>query len=161
MGALLLLASAGGLRAADAVSREDKEFLKNASELGVTEVELGKIATAKATLPELKALGAKLVADHSEGNAELTQLAAAKAVELKMEPTANQKQMLASFHAKSGAEFDKELMEHIMKDHEKGIRMLTHAAETADDPEIRAFAAKQIPIMQEHHAMAGGKAETE
>ena len=39
LGALSIAAS---VIAADAISREDKEFLKNAAELGVTEVELGQ-----------------------------------------------------------------------------------------------------------------------
>jgi len=72
----LTLASTG--LAADDISREDKEFLKNAGELGMTEVQLGQLAVAKATDPELKALGARLVADHSASNEELVALALQK-----------------------------------------------------------------------------------
>jgi putative membrane protein len=142
--------------AADAVSREDKEFLKNASELGLTEVELGKLAVSKATSPELKALGAKLVADHTKSNQELVALAATKGVELKLEPTSAQKQMLGEFELKKGAEFDKELMEHIKDDHEKALRTFADAMADTKDPAIRAFAQKTIASMNEHYQMAGG-----
>ena len=145
--------------AADALSREDKEFLKNAGELGVTEVELGKLAVAKATSPELKALGARLVADHTKSNQELVALAKAKGVEMTVEPTAVQKKMLADFEAKSGAEFDKELMEHVRKDHEKGIHTFADAAADSKDADIKAFAVKNVAVMKEHHKMAGGTAE--
>ena len=145
--------------AADAISREDKEFLKNAGELGMTEVLLGNLAVEKATSPELKALGARLVEDHTKSNQELVALALKKGVELTMEPTAAQKTMLAAFKEKSGAEFDKELMEHVRKDHEKGIHTFTDAAEDSKDMDIKAFALKNVGVMQQHHAMAGGAAE--
>ena len=145
--------------AADAISREDKEFLKNAAELGVTEVELGKLAVATATSADLKALGARLVADHTASNQELLALAKAKGVEMSMEPTAAQKKMLAAFETKSGTEFDKELMEHVRKDHEKGIHTFADAAADSKDADIKAFAVKHIAAMKEHHTMAGGTAE--
>lgn len=145
--------------AADAISREDKEFLKNAGELGVTEVQLGTLAVEKATSPELKALGARLVADHTKSNQELVAIAKAKGVEMTLEPTVAQKKMIAEFKAKSGAEFDKELMEHVRKDHEKGIHTFADAAADSKDADIKAFAAKNIAVMKEHHTMAGGTAE--
>jgi putative membrane protein len=158
LGALTLATT--GL-AADDVSREDKEFLKNASELGITEVELGKLAVAKATDPELKALGARLVADCSASNEELVALALKKGVELNLEPTATQKQMLAAFETKTGAEFDKELMEHVRKDHDKGLRLFADAAADTKDADIKAFALQNVSIMKEHYKMAGGTVSVE
>jgi putative membrane protein len=154
--AALTLATSG--LAADTLSREDKEFLKNAGELGMTEVVLGNLAVEKATSPELKALGARLVADHTVSNEELVALAVKKGVQMTLEPTAVQKKMLANFKDKSGAEFDKELMEHVRKDHEKGLHAFTDAAEDSKDPDIKAFAMKNIAVMQQHHLMSGGGA---
>src|SRR5687767_10975407 len=59
----------------DAVTKEDKEFLKNASELGLTEQQLGKLAAEKAGSAEVKALGKKLASDHQKSNADLEKLA--------------------------------------------------------------------------------------
>ena len=154
--AAIILATTG--LAADALSREDKEFLKNAGELGITEVVLGNLAVERATSPELKALGARLVADHTKSNEELVALAVKKGVEMTLEPTGAQKKMLANFKDKSGAEFDKELMEHVRKDHEKGLHAFTDAAEDSKDPDIKAFAMKNIAVMQQHHLLSGGGA---
>ncbi|MDQ6860704.1 MAG: DUF4142 domain-containing protein [Verrucomicrobiota bacterium] len=156
--AIAALGSATIGLAADAISHGDKEFLKDASELGLTEVQLGKMAAEKGTSPDIKALGAKMMADHNKSNAELIQIAAAKRVELGMDETAAQKKMLASFEGKTGAEFDKEFREHAVKDHQKAIKTFTHAAETSPDADIKAFAAKNLPILQEHLAMASGTA---
>lgn len=154
--AALALATTG--IAADAISREDKEFLKNAAEVGVTEVQLGTLAVEKATSPELKALGARLVADHTASNEELVAIAKAKGVEMTLEPTAVQKKMLADFKAKAGAEFDKELMEHVRKDHEKGLRTFADAAADSKDADIKAFAMKNVAVMKEHHQLSTGAA---
>ena len=152
--AALALATTG--IAADAISREDKEFLKNAGEVGMLEVQLGTLAVEKATSPELKALGARLVADHTASNEELVAIAKAKGVEMTLEPTAVQKKMLADFRAKSGAEFDKELMEHVRKDHEKAIHTFADAAADSKDADIKAFAVKNVGVMKQHHTLAGG-----
>jgi putative membrane protein len=145
--------------AADAISREDKEFLKNAGELGMTEVLLGQLAVEKATTPELKLLGARLVEDHTKSNQELVALAVKKGVEMTLEPTGAQKKMLANFKDKSGAEFDKELMEHVRKDHEKGLHQFIDAAQDSKDMDIKTFALKNVGVMEQHHTMAGGKGD--
>jgi len=156
--AIAALGSATIGLAADAISHGEKEFLKNASELGLTEVQMGKLATESATSPDLKALGAKMMADHNVANSELIKLAAAKGVELGMDETASQKAMVASFEGKTGAAFDKEFREHAVKDHAKAIKMFTEAAKDSKDPDVKAFATKNLPILQEHLAMANGTA---
>ena len=145
---------------ADDISREDKEFIKNAGELGLTEVQIGQLAAKNATSPELQALGAKLVADHTASNDELVKLAVSKNVQLTMEPTSAQKQMLAKFEAKT-ARFDKEMMEHIRKDSEKGLRTYADAAADSKDADIKAFAVKTVSSLTEHYKMAGGKVKQE
>jgi putative membrane protein len=159
--ALAALVSAVTAFAADDVSREDKEFLKNASELGMTQIQLGQLAVQKATSPELKALGGMLVAHHGKSNQDLVLLAQKKGVELKMEPTRAQKQMLGQFELKTGAEFDKELMEHVRKDHEKALRTFADAAADSKDADIKAFAVANVAPMREHYKMAGGKVVAE
>lgn len=156
LAAVLAIGATNCLAQDDALTREDKEFLKNASEIGITEVELGKLAEQKGG-PEVKKLGAMLVADHSKSNQELATLAKSKKVELKMEPAATQKQMLSAFEGKSGAEFDKEFKEHVTKDHEKAIKTFQDAAKDAKDPDVKAFATKNLKGLQAHHSAAGGQ----
>jgi putative membrane protein len=138
----------------DALTKQDKEFLKKASELGMTETELGKLATQRGSSAEVKALGKKLAADHAKANADLEKLAKSKKVELKMDETLAQKQMISSFEKKSGAEFDKEFKEHVAKDHEKAIKTFSDAAKDTKDPDVKAFAEKNLESLKEHHSAA-------
>jgi predicted outer membrane protein len=50
------------------LSRQDKQFVAEAAEGGMTEVELSKIAEKSAN-PEVKRFGERMVQDHSAANA--------------------------------------------------------------------------------------------
>lgn len=157
LGAMALAPLDQVLAQTDAVTKEDKEFFKNAGELNMTEVSLGQLAQEKAFSPEVKALGATLVADHTAMTTDLTALAKQKGVEMTIEPTARQKTMLAAFKDKTGAEFDREFREHVAKDHEKAIKMFTDAGKDSKDADVKAFAAKNLASLQAHLQMVGGK----
>lgn len=136
----------------DLVSHGDKEFLKDANELGRTEVAMGKLAEKNGE--KSKALGATLIADHTKSNGELHALIKKKNVEIKDEPTSAEKKMLDSLSAKKGAEFDKEFFEHAKKDHEKAIKTFESAAKDTKDADIKAFAEKNLKTLKKHHEMA-------
>lgn len=141
----------------DAVTKAEKEFMKNAGEMNTTEIALGDLAQQNAFSPEVKALGATLKADHTAMTTELVALAKAKGVEMTIQPTVPQKTMLASFKAKEGAEFDREFREHVAKDHEKAIKMFEEAAKDSKDADVKAFAAKNLAALEAHHQAVGGK----
>src|SRR5688572_3602056 len=86
-----------GTTRAHELTKKETEFLKNASEMSVTEVELGKLAAENGGSADVKALGKKLAADHKRSNAELSKLAKVKSVQFPMQPNAAQKQMLSAF----------------------------------------------------------------
>jgi putative membrane protein len=155
--ALVALGLSSVAIAADALSREDKEFLKNAGELNMTEIALGKLAQDHAFSPEVKTLGATLLADHTAMTTDLVALAKLKGVEMDVKSTGAQKSMIEAFKGKTGAEFDREFREHVAKDHEKGIRLFEDAAKDSKDPDVKAYAVKNLAAVQGHHAAVGGR----
>jgi putative membrane protein len=54
----------------------------------------------------------------------------------------------------SGAEFDREYMKHMVKDHEDAVSDFQKQSTRAKDPDIKAFAARTLPALQEHLRMA-------
>lgn len=54
----------------------------------------------------------------------------------------------------SGADFDREYMKHMVKDHEDAVSDFQKQSTRAKDPDIRAFASKTLPTLQEHLQMA-------
>jgi putative membrane protein len=53
-----------------------------------------------------------------------------------------------------GANFDREFMRHMVTDHEKAVRLFAAQAQDGTDAELKAFAAKTLPTLQEHLRMA-------
>lgn len=64
------------------------------------------------------------------------------------------RKMLDKFAGMSGVKFDHEYMEHMVDDHEKDVGEFEDAAKNAKDPDIKAFAQKTLPTLQEHLRMA-------
>src|SRR3954467_5145800 len=64
------------------LSQTDQQFIKEAAQGGMAEVQMGRLAAKKAQSDAVKQLGQKLVQDHSKANQELKKLASQKGVTL-------------------------------------------------------------------------------
>jgi putative membrane protein len=140
--------------AADKISAED--FVKKAAEDGAAEVAMGKMVSTKATDADVKAFAQHMVKDHTKANQELMSVAKAKGLEVPTEPGVMQKGMKEKFeHQSADKDFNHDYMQHMVKDHESAVKMFrTASADTTLDPELRAFAKKTLPTLEEHLAEA-------
>ena len=55
---------------------------------------------------------------------------------------------------KDAKRFDHEYMEQMVKEHKKDVSEFQKQAKSAKDPDIKGFASKTLPTLQEHLAMA-------
>jgi putative membrane protein len=60
----------------------------------------------------------------------------------------------------SGPDFDKAYIRLMVQDHRKDVAHFKHAADRADNPELRQFASRTLPILQEHLRQAESIAQT-
>ena len=136
------------------MSSRDHKFIMDAAMGGMMEVELGRWAAQKGTSAEVKQFGQRMVDDHSRANTELMQLASSKGMTL---PTAldekHQKDMTKVTRL-SGAEFDRAYSKMMLKDHEHDVSDFEKQSTNGEDAELKAFAAKTLPTLQEHLQMA-------
>lgn len=137
------------------LARADASFIKDAAKDGMAEVEAGKLAVQKASDPALKTFAQRMVDDHTQANAELKALAQSKGVELPDDPSMMQRARLKALSSADGAAFDKRYADSMgVKDHEKAVKMFQKTASNAKDPDVKAFAAKTLPTLEEHLKMA-------
>jgi predicted outer membrane protein len=54
----------------------------------------------------------------------------------------------------SGEEFDRAFGKHMVQDHQKAVAKFTKASQSLDDAELKSFAAKTLPTLQQHLAAA-------
>jgi putative membrane protein len=138
----------------DSLARGDRKFVEEAAQGGLAEVQLGTLAAQKATHPDVKQFAQRMVDDHSKANSELQQLAATKGVTVPTAIDAKTRREQEKLQGLSGDRFDREYMEHMVSDHKQDVKEFRKASESAKDPQIKAFAAKTLPILEEHLKMA-------
>ena len=128
-------------------------FWTNAAQGGMAEVELGKLASTKAQNPEVKSFAQKMVTDHTKANDELKALAGEKNV---MPPTGLDpvhQSTMSKLQNLSGAEFDREYVNAMVKDHEATVQLFEKQADDNSDPDAKAFATKNLPTLRMHLEM--------
>lgn len=137
------------------LDRTDAGFLKDAAEAGLAEVEAGKTAAGKATNPDVKAFAQKLVDDHTKAHAELATLAASKNVKLPTDPSMVDKAKLKVLAMREAASFDKHFIKTMgVEAHEDAIKRFEKEIRDGKDADVKAFASKILPALQEHLQMA-------
>ena len=138
------------------VPAADKKFMREAAEGGLAEVELGKLATEKASSEEVKKFGQRMVDDHSKANEELKQLASSKSVNLPSDLTAKDKMTKERLSKLSGESFDRAYMQDMVKDHKKDVADFARESNRAKDPDVKQFASKTLPTLKDHLKEAEG-----
>jgi putative membrane protein len=132
------------------LSDQDKQFIKDAASGGLMEVELGKIAAQNAFSDEVKNFGRRMQEDHGKANKELAQLAKTKGVDVPKELVAKHKSSLDRLSKLSGKEFDGEYMKAMLEAHREDLKKFQSEAETGQDPQLKEFAKKHVPILKKH-----------
>lgn len=139
----------------NAVSGGDRSIILQAGMNGMHEVEMSRLALQHASSDAVKQFAQRMIDDHTRANTELMQLAAAKGVTLPTAPDAKLRAELARMGARTGADFDRSYIKEAgVKEHEKAAKLMQRASTGAKDADLRAFAAKTLPVVQEHLTMA-------
>ncbi len=140
--------------AASGLAAADKAFVLEAARGGMAEVELGRLAADKASNADVKQFGQRMVDDHSKASDELKGLASQKNITLPTEPDAQQKALQARLSKLSGDAFDKAYIQAMVADHNKDVAAFTRASKIAKDADLKAWAGKTLPTLQDHQKMA-------
>jgi putative membrane protein len=146
---------AGALSAGSAAAQSaDQPFAREAAIGGMAEVELGNLAKEKGSNTDVKQFADRMVTDHGKANDELKQWAQQKRVTL---PTAIDQKHRATHDrlAKlSGDAFDKAYMSDMVADHRHDVAAFKREATSGKDPDLKAWATKTLPTLQDHLKMA-------
>jgi putative membrane protein len=139
----------------DKLASADRKFIEQAAASGMFEVQAAQLASTKASDPAVKSYASMLVDHHTTANKELTQLANSKGVELPAAPPRSMRRDIEQMGKKTGQELDRDFVRNVgIKAHEKDIKLFEKASKDAKDPEVKSFAAKTLPTLQEHLAQA-------
>ena len=129
---------------------EMSEFIIQAANGGMMEVELGRIAEENSNNQRIKSFGAMMVKDHGEAGTELERLAMEKNITLPDSIANDHSNDIDDLRKKTGLEFDKDYVKMMINEHQKDIRKFERAAKNFSDPDVKAFASKTLPVLNRH-----------
>jgi putative membrane protein len=132
----------------------DDHFIMETANASMAEVELGKLASDKASNAEVKKFGERMVDDHGKANDELKTLAQNKNVTLPSTIDAKHKAVMDKLSKLSGEQFDKAYVQEMVKGHQQVAASFRTESKSGKDADVKAWAAKTLPTIEEHLKMA-------
>jgi len=133
-----------------AVDKSDSDFAVDAANGNITEVELGKLAIKNGKDKKVKNFGVMMVKDHGKANAKLMILSKAKNLNLSTIPDSSGRKLIVELSKKTGNEFDKVYITTMIADHQEGVKKFADASSRLQDPDLKNYAIKTLPVLQKH-----------
>ena len=145
---------ATGAAAGASLSSMDRQFVTMAAQGGWAEIATGELAQKNGGSEAVRQYGQRMVQDHGLANKELESIASKLGMTPPKAPDAKHQAEAKKLAGLSGAEFDRQYASHMVMDHEMTIALFEKQANAGAEASLRAFASKQLPILQEHLKMA-------
>ena len=132
------------------LSAADKKFLTEAAQAGVAEIQLGQLATQKASSDDVKKFGQRMVDEHGKLNQQLAQVASAQGVTLNQQPDPGDQMLKDNLSSLSGKAFDKAYLDIMLKDHDDDVAAFIHETQIGSNASVTALAKSSVPNLDSH-----------
>jgi putative membrane protein len=136
--------------AQERASGHDARFIRKAAEGNNAEIQTAQMVLQRTQDPQIRTYAEKLIRDHTQANAELQQIAQAKGIDLPAAPKRSDERSIRDLEGKSGVGFDRAVVDHWVKDHQKDIKEYRSEANHAKDPQVQQYASSALPVLQDH-----------
>jgi len=138
----------GGLRAPSSQS-----FVTAATQSGLTEVELSKLALDRSSRTDVKQFAEALVRDHATVDAELKTVASGSGLRIPSALDMKHAALVRGIGAKSGKAFDDAYVRLMVADHARELALFRAESAVSQDA-LAQFAQKSLPTLEKHKRMA-------
>ena len=129
----------------------DPAFVERAIETGQRILDAAKIATERATIPEVRDFATLMVKDHTASNAELMSLAQVPPAP----PTAAAREAAtAALSAQADLAFDRAYVAQAAADHRTAVALYEQQAADGKDERLKLWAGQKLPALRDHLATA-------
>ncbi|RZK75410.1 MAG: DUF4142 domain-containing protein [Pedobacter sp.] len=135
------------------ITGEGADFMKSAALASTMEIDLGKAALANSNNAKVKEFAAKMVADHTLAKSDLIKIAQESGIVLSNEYPADVMKHVDEMKKTKGTAFDKHYVDMMVKEHGKTIQLFKDASSLRDGV-IKDYAAKTLPVLEQHHNQA-------
>ena len=147
--------AAGAPRPSTPAQRLERRFLQLTAANLRFQADASRLALARSGNPEVKDLANALLARHEQAEPELVRLLHARGMALPIASNQHAK-VLKQLAKLQGAQFDRLYVEEAVRNpYRADIANFQKVAVEAEDPVIRAWAERQLPVLRVHEAKAG------
>jgi putative membrane protein len=134
----------------DRKEKKDAQFLVDAAEISLEEIQLGQLAQAKTTDTEVKKVSQMMITDHTKALNELKELASKKGITIPTTLTDDGKDAYNKLSDKKESDFNEEYCDMMVKGHKKAIDKFENASKNAEDSDIKSWATASLPTLRVH-----------
>lgn len=134
-------------------SARDRNFMIQAAQGGMAEVQMGQLALKKTNNPRVRDFAQMMVKDHSELNSKLTPMATQLGVSLPTRMTSADAGAMSRLSRQSGSTFDRNYMASQKSAHTKALALFQDAGSQADNVNLRNFFAQNAETIAAHLEM--------
>ncbi len=150
---LLPIVMAAVLSASAAFAQEalqPQDFATQAAVANMFGAQSATLALHKTSSPEIKSFAHRLANDHGTTGSSLRRITARRSdIALPESPDARHLDMLRELSSKQGPDFDKAYVAAQRAAQQETVTLVSAYAQNGSDPELKAFAAKTLPTLQE------------
>jgi putative membrane protein len=138
----------------DREMNNDLPFLREAASVNLMEIRLGQLAQSKASNAAVKQFGQRMVNDHTRLEQDLSSIVSANGIALNPTLTSDQNDKINSLQNISASQFDQAYMSLMIQGHQTDVAQFDNESRNADSPQVRDFAARSLPVLQQHLTLA-------
>ncbi|GGP27104.1 DUF4142 domain-containing protein [Silvimonas amylolytica] len=139
-------------RAANAPSRRsipDAGFVKEASRAKEEDIAAARLALQHTRTPAVQRFARHVIREQSAAGHQL-EIIAPPSIDRAARTQASQEDDLASLHGLRGKAFDKAYIHMQVAANEQAVQLFQTEARSGQDPDLKTFAARTLPMLQQH-----------
>jgi putative membrane protein len=146
-----------GVNSALGISPTTADFVKQVAISDMFELQSNKLAEERGNAAE-KAFAATMIKDHTKTSDELKALVKTGDVkeELPTNVDSSHQSKLDKLSGHKGADFSSEFESQQVNAHEDAVSLFERYAKGGDNPKLKDWAGKTLPVLQHHLEMAQG-----
>jgi len=133
-----------------------QEFIDKAAKNDAFEIAAAKLATTKASSPDVKSFASEMTKAHTESTAKIKEAGKAAMPVMTPDPTLtnDQSDELADLGKVNGTDFDKKYMESQVDAHKDALALMDDYAKNGDVASLKMAANEIAPTVRKHLDMA-------
>ena len=135
-------------------SATDTAWAQRVAQSSAAEIRLAELARLRTSNQAVRDLAQKLSDDHGKASDELKQIASRKGIPLPAATDAKSEALYDRLSKMNGVEFDQAYASAMYDEHRTDIADFQKQADSGGDPDLKSFAIKTLPILQEHLRIA-------